>query len=84
MSGLKLPKLPDRQPVKLVISLRPDLNKKLQLYKDYYNHTYGEREALADLVPYMLEEFLNGDREFQKRQRTELNRVAFPVRGERQ
>jgi hypothetical protein len=64
MPGLKLPKLPDRAPVKVSISLRPDLNKRLQIYTEFYNETYGEAESLVELIPYMLEQFLSTDREF--------------------
>lgn len=64
MSGLKLPKLPDRTPVKLGISLRPDLHKRLQTYAEFYKEAYGEAESLVELIPYMLEEFLNSDKAF--------------------
>lgn len=69
MPGLKLPKLPDRTSVKVSISLHPDLHKRLQAYAEFYKEAYGETENLVELIPYMVEQFLNGDREFQKRQR---------------
>jgi len=69
MSGLKLPKLPERTPVKIGISLRPDLNKRLQAYAEFYREVYGEAESLADLIPYMLEEFLKADKAFSTRVR---------------
>jgi hypothetical protein len=36
MSELKLAKLPDRKPVKIAITVSPNLNKKLDAYADAY------------------------------------------------
>jgi len=64
MADLKLAKLPDRAPVKLTISVPPDLNKALEDYAAVYEATYGQRESVADLVPYILAGFLESDRAF--------------------
>jgi len=64
MADLKLTKLPDRTPVKLTISVSPDLSKALEDYAAVYEATYGQRENVADLVPYMLNSFLDSDRAF--------------------
>ncbi|MCC6913245.1 MAG: DUF2274 domain-containing protein [Rhodospirillaceae bacterium] len=64
MPELKLAKLPDRTPVKIVISVSPDLNKALQGYAELYRQTYGSEEAVPELIPFMLETFLDGDRGF--------------------
>lgn len=66
MADLKLPKLPDRTPVKLTISVMPDLHRALGDYAAIYNETYGQDEPLAELVPHMLAAFLIGDRGFAK------------------
>lgn len=66
MVDLKLPKLPDRAPVKMTISIPPDLKHALDDYAAAYEAAYGEAEAVADLVPYMLQSFLAGDRGFAK------------------
>lgn len=68
MSNLKLGKLPDRTPVKLTISVSPALSKALQQYADAYNEAYGgsEAEPVSELVPYMLQSFLESDRGFAK------------------
>jgi hypothetical protein len=66
MPELKLQKLPDRTPVKLTISVSPDLNQALSDYAAAYRETYGQSESVADLVPYMLQAFLDGDRGFAK------------------
>lgn len=66
MSELKLPKLPDRTPVKLTINIAPDLNQALSDYARVYSEVYGQSEMVTDLVPYMLRSFLEGDRAFLK------------------
>jgi hypothetical protein len=66
MPELKLAKLPDRKPVKLTIMLQPDTNTALQAYAAAYRETYGEDEEVAELVPYIIDSFLAGDRGFAK------------------
>lgn len=66
MADLKLPRLPDRTPVKLTIGITPDLNQALADYADVYRQAYGQSEAIADLIPYMLRAFLDSDRAFAK------------------
>lgn len=64
MAELKLTKLPDRTPVKLAISVNPDLHRALGDYAVIYNQTYGVEEPLAELIPHMLAAFLASDRGF--------------------
>ena len=66
MAELKLGKLPDRTPVKLAITITPDLQAALQSYAAIYAATYGVEEPVADLVPVMLTAFLESDRGFVK------------------
>lgn len=66
MADLKLGKLPDRTPVKLAITITPDLQASLQAYAALYAQTYGVEEPVVDLVPAMLAAFLDGDRTFAK------------------
>jgi hypothetical protein len=75
MTELKLAKLPDRVPVKLTVSVSPDLNRRLGTYAELYKQTYGQEEAVADLVPFMLEAFLAGDKRF----KTAMKPDAEPV-----
>ena len=63
---LKLTQLPDRIPVKLTITLQPDLKKALDDYAALYARTYGAEEPVAELVPFMLENFLKADAGFRK------------------
>ncbi|MES2255519.1 MAG: DUF2274 domain-containing protein [Pseudomonadota bacterium] len=64
MPDLKLAKLPDRMPVKITIAASPELNLALQAYAALYRQTYGQQEPVAELIPYMLQSFLDGDRNF--------------------
>lgn len=64
MADLKLPRLPDRTPVRLTISVMPDLHAALVEYAAAYREAYGKEEPVSDLVPAMLEAFLASDRAF--------------------
>ena len=66
MSALKLPKLPDRTPVKLAISVAPELKRALDDYARVYENVHGSAEPLAELIPAMLAAFLEDDRGFRK------------------
>lgn len=66
MAEIKLAKLPDRTPVKMAISVMPDLFEALNAYADAYETAYGRREAVSDLIPFMLESFLASDRSFSR------------------
>jgi hypothetical protein len=66
MAELRIAKLPDRTPVKLTIAVMPELHEALQDYAKIYADTYGQADAMVELVPAMLAAFLDGDREFQK------------------
>jgi hypothetical protein len=64
MTDLKLRKLPDRTPVKLTISVMPDLHQALGDYAAAYEAAYGQAESIAELIPFMLQAFLESDRRF--------------------
>ncbi|UVC15126.1 DUF2274 domain-containing protein [Mesorhizobium onobrychidis] len=66
MANLKLGKLPDRTPSKITITVSADLSQALQDYAALYRETYGESETVAELIPFMLAGFLEGDRAFAK------------------
>ncbi|CDX12582.1 conserved hypothetical protein [Mesorhizobium plurifarium] len=66
MANLKLGKLPDRTPSKITITVSSDLNQALSDYAALYRQTYGEAETVAELIPFMLSEFLESDRAFAK------------------
>lgn len=66
MADLRLPRLPDRTPVKIGIQVTPQLLADLTRYAALYKETYGQEEAVADLIPSMLTAFLDSDRAFAK------------------
>lgn len=66
MAGLRLHRLPDRQPVKVTITVSPELNAALRDYAEIYRKTYGQKETVAELIPFMLEAFVNADVGFRK------------------
>lgn len=66
MAEIKLGRLPDRTPVKLAITMTPELHNALADYAAIYNETYGQSEPIAELVPHMLAAFLASDRGFAK------------------
>jgi hypothetical protein len=69
MPELRLPKLPDRTPVKISISITPDLHVALTAYADSYQAAYGSAESVAELIPYMLTAFIESDGGFRKARR---------------
>ena len=69
MGNLKLAKLPDRKPVKITITVSAELNASLQAYAATYRETYGDAEEVSELIPYMVEQFLDADRAFAKSQK---------------
>ncbi len=64
MAELKLAKLPDRNLVKLTISVIPDLHSALAEYATLYEQSYGQKERVEDLIPAMIVGFLESDRAF--------------------
>lgn len=72
MADMKLAKLPDRTPVKINLVVSPELNANLQDYATLYQKTYGQEESLPELIPFMLQSFLDADRSFAKARRLKL------------
>ena len=64
MVDLKLGRLPDRTPVKLAITITPDLQSALNDYAALYAQAYGRKEPVTELIPAMLVSFLDSDRSF--------------------
>lgn len=69
MTSIRLQRLPDRTLVKMTIAVSPELAERLAAYAEAYEAAYGQQEAVADLIPFMLASFLDSDREFARRQR---------------
>ena len=75
MTNLKLAKLPDRTPAKITITVSADLNQALCDYRKLYAAAYGVSEKVAELIPFMLEAFLDSDRAFAKARKEGLPTV---------
>ena len=76
--NVKLDRLPDRTPVKLNVTVSPELHRDLQDYARAYAHTHGEDESIPALIPYMLEAFMGADTGFKRLQKKWLNGEASP------
>ena len=66
MADIRLKQLPERTPVKLTISLMPDLHTRIGEYAAFYRAQYGHDEPVAELIPAMLAAFLDSDRAFMR------------------
>ena len=77
MTSLKLNRLPDRNAVKISFSASPELKSALDDYAEIYRLIYGQKEGVAELIPFMLEAFINADPGF-KRARKELENSRAP------
>lgn len=69
MPELRLARLPDRTPVKMTISVSPDLAAALADYAELYREAYGDAEPVQELIPAMLAGFLESDRAFARHRR---------------
>lgn len=78
MPELKLAKLPDRTPVRIAITVSPDLNRSLHAYAELYREAYGTAESVPELILYMLAAFLKSDHGF-ARARKEGSLVETPT-----
>ena len=67
--SLRLQKLPDRTPVRLNLTVDPDLVSALRDYAEIYGQTYGTPEKPETLIPAMLESFLGSDAGFKRARR---------------
>ena len=67
--SLRLAKLPDRTPVRMSLSVDPDLAAALSDYAKIYGRTYGTTEKPETLIPAMLNSFLGSDTGFKRARR---------------
>jgi hypothetical protein len=78
MSPLKLKMLPDRETTKVTFTASAELRQLLQAYAQLYSKEYGKREAVEDLIPFMLEAFINTDGAFRQLLRKTNERKSKP------
>jgi hypothetical protein len=77
---MKLGKLPDRTPVKMNVVFTPSLAHRLREYAAFYAEIYGNKEEVAELIPFMLEAFLDSDPAFK---RSQIVKTKSYLRGSR-
>ncbi len=63
---LRIGKLPDLTPVKLTVSLEPEVHQMLEDYARIYGDSYGETVKPGELVPFMISGFLATDNGFKR------------------
>jgi hypothetical protein len=63
---LKLDRLPDREAVKITFTADADLKAALNDYAEIYRRTYGQKESIAELIPFMLTAFMDADAGFRR------------------
>ena len=64
--ALKLSKLPKRIPIKVNIVLNPETHDAMVDYARIYEETYGNKESIEQLIPYMIANYLDNDYFFKK------------------
>lgn len=75
---IKLPKLPDRVPVKVNLSLTPELHQSVLDYAEMYRQTYGQTECepVTEILPYIIQDYLDKDKAFAKSRRQKVEAVG--------
>ncbi len=66
---LKLGKLPETQHIKLPILLSAEVKAKIDRYAELHSKAWGQEVSAAGLIPHILKQFLENDREFHRLER---------------
>lgn len=64
MTGIRLSKLPDRTPVRLAVTISPELSHRLARYQAFYRTAYEREESVGDLAAAIIGAFLESDKAF--------------------
>ena len=64
--ALRIAKLPNLTPVKLTVSLEPEIYQMLEDYARIYGDSYGETVKPAQLIPSMIAGFMATDNVFKR------------------
>jgi len=75
--SLKLGPIPDQKPVKVTMSLVPDVHAALTDYAALHAREYGRQSSVADIAGLMIEKFLASDRQFKRARKTLQNSAAI-------
>lgn len=68
--SLKLGPIPDQKPVKITMTLPPDIHAALSDYAALHAREYGNQSSVADIAGLMIEKFLASDRQFKRARKT--------------
>jgi len=85
MAKLRLGRLPDRSTVKLTLTISTELKGLLIQYTELYESVYGAKEKTEDLIPAMLEAFIDADMGFKRARKKQENEIKnLSARHDRQ
>ncbi len=76
---IKLDRLPNRKPVKLTVTLDPEVFDALEDYARIYAEEYGEGEPVSVIAASMIGEFMDGDAAFKRLRKEEDSKRAAPL-----
>lgn len=77
--NLKLDRLPERSPSKITVTVSPELKSALDDYAEIYRRTYGQKETVAELIPFMLDSFVSADAAFKRARKALRDEIAAKV-----
>ncbi|MBL4600950.1 MAG: DUF2274 domain-containing protein [Rhizobiaceae bacterium] len=83
--SLKLNKLPNRETAKITFTANAELKSALQDYAEIYRQTYGGKESVVDLIPFILDSFISTDHGFKRARKGLTNlRPSSSINQERE
>lgn len=77
MTGLRLKKIADKTPVKITLSLPPEVHADLLIYAEIYRKEHGSQETQQVLAAQMIATFMQGDTQFRKDKRSLLENLNY-------
>lgn len=78
---LKLDRLPNRKPVKITITLEPEIFDALEDYARIYAEEYGDEESINIIASYMIGDFMEGDAAFKRKRKASAKNSALLANG---
>ena len=74
--SLKLGPIPDHKPVKVTLSLAPEIHDALTDYATLHAREYERQSSVSEIAALMIEKFLASDRQFKRARKTLQNSAA--------
>ena len=68
--SLKLGPIPDQKPVKVTMSLAPEIHDALTDYVTLHAREYGKQSSISEIAGLMIKKFLASDRQFKRARKT--------------